>query len=366
MTVHKDFADWYRAASVTPSAELLDARWKGVEALASTLDGPTLSILLKLYAVRPGAGYKAPEFLDAAFRGHDSTFPNRDNSEELRVLAGAILRQAVEIDGRTATSAALGIVSSSFGSRRETLPSLDHLWAAEEYLANKGGAVREIKTVPQVRATQMTKEKFEELMPAAIFSAGALPAIRDPLLNTFADHTNRNNLALGQLNTSLWRVIQAQREELNMLWWLQTKASRDLEQPFSKIARPQASIVLPMELADLTIFLPGPSAVLGLIVAALELTPIVATDATAAEAVNAAPRDWRERRVAQLQPDVAELCPISLALARSLDTDGTTEWLPVFRKQCDVKIEVPAKLADIATQLYNERLFLRALAELKK
>jgi hypothetical protein len=96
MAIHKDFADWYRAASVTPSAELLDARWKGVEVLAATLDATGLVTLLKLHAVRPQAGYKVPEFLDAAFRAEDPTFPIRDHIEELRILSGAIVRQTME------------------------------------------------------------------------------------------------------------------------------------------------------------------------------------------------------------------------------------------------------------------------------
>src|SRR5258708_4145125 len=127
MAIHKDFADWYRAASLTPAVDLLEARWRGVEAAAGALNALGPGELLRLHARQPQAGYKAPEFLDAAFRREDASFPNRDNTEELRVLAGAILRQVFEANGPLAVISALGLVSSSFGSRRQTVATPDHV-----------------------------------------------------------------------------------------------------------------------------------------------------------------------------------------------------------------------------------------------
>lgn len=367
MATHKDFADWYRAASVTPSPELLDARWKGVEQAAAALTRSSLTSLLRLYCTRPEAGFKAPEFLDTAFRNQDATFPNRDNIEELRVLAGAILRQSVESNSSASTAAALGIVSSSFGSRRDTLTTLDHLRAAERFLATRGEATRDIKTSPQVNLAPMTKERYEQLMPAAVFAPNQTPSARDPLFNTFAEQTTKLNQSFAELSSALWRIIQAQREELNILWWLQAKVSRDLEVPFSKLPRQQASIIFPMELADLTVFLPGPAAIFGVVVAALMDTKSKSDGLTVAEGVNSLPRNWREQRVANLQlnTDRATLCPVLFAMAKSLDTDGEAEWLPIYRKQCDVKIEQPVSHPDLAVQVYNESLFLRALSEIE-
>jgi hypothetical protein len=366
MAIHKDFADWYRAASVTPSAELLEARWKGVEAAAAALDALGLVTLLKLHAVRPQTGYKAPGFLDAAFRAQDPAFPNRDNIEELRILSGAIVRHILEADGNLAISAALGLVSSSFG-RRQTVTTPDHIRSADEYLARKGGAVREIGPVPNLKIEPMGKQRFEELMPTATFALNQVPQLRDPLLSTFNDETVRLSNHLIPYGASMWRVVQVQREELNMLWWLQTKVSRDLRVPFFEFDERQATVVLPKELADLTVFLPGPAAILGMILASLEVTRTDGAGMSVATAVNSAPRAWREKLTAEENPvALGDLCPVSLAIAKSLDTDGETDWLPVYRKQCDVTIEQTVARTELAAQVYTERLFSRSLSGMMK
>ena len=43
------------------------------------------------------------------------------------------------------------------------------------------------------------------------------------------------------------------------------------------------------------------------------------------------------------------LTPISFALSKSLDTDGETDWLPVFRKACDVSPDTSLPLRRIGT-----------------
>jgi hypothetical protein len=365
MAIHKDFADWYRAASVTPSAELLEARWQGVEAAAAGLNALGLVALLKLHAVPPQAGYKVPEFLDAAFRAPDPTFPNRDNIEELRILSGAIVRQIIETEGSLAISAALGLVSSIFGSRRQTVTTPDHVRSAEEYVARKGASVRDIGAGPKLAIEPMRKERFDELMPASIFATA--PQLREPLFSTFNDESVRLSNNLATFGVEVWRIVQVQREELNMLWWLQTKVSRDLRIPFVEFDESQATIVLPKELADLTVFFPGPAAILGMILASLEETRTDGAGMSIAAAVNSTPRAWREKFSAAPAPvGLGDLCPVSLAIAKSLDTDGEMDWLPVYRKQCDVKIDQDVTRTELAAQVYTECLFSKSLSGILK
>jgi hypothetical protein len=367
MAIHKDFADWYRAASVTPSPELINARWKGVETAAVVIEVPDLITLLKIHAVRPQAGYRPPEFLDGVFRAQDPTFPNRDNIEELRILSGAIVRQIIDTDGPLAICAALGLVSSSFGSRRQTVTTADHITSAEEYLARKGGSVRDIEAMPSVKIAPIQKEHLAALLPASVFAANQLPQLHDPLLGTFVNESVRLGDSLALFGAAIGRIVQVQREELDMLWWLQTRVSRDLRVPFFELGERQATIVLPKELADLTVFLPGPAAILGMILASLEVTRTDGCGMSIAAAVNSTPRAWREKLSAEQAPvALNDLCPISLAIAKSLDTDGETDWLPVYRKQCDVKIEHDVARTEIAAQVYTERLFSQSLSGMMK
>jgi GTPase-associated system helical domain len=360
MTIHKDFADWYRMASVTPSAELLAARWAGVEAVAAALDAPQLIALLKVHAVRPQADYKTPDFLDSAFRASDTTFPSR-NVEELRVLSGAILRQVIEMDGSWAISAALGLVSSAFG-RRQTITNPDHIRAAELFLAQKAESVRASDVASSFDLKPIPRGRFDELLPTGPFAVNQTPTLREPLFTMLTEEGGRLRASLDRYAVGIWRVVQAQREELNMLWWLQTRVSRDLGIPFAQLSVKQAAIVLPCELADLTVFLPGPGAILGMILASLESTKSDGSPITVAAAVNSVTRSWREKLNEKVPATgVAEICPISFALAKSLDTDGEADWLPVYRKYCDVSIEADVATVEIAAQVYRERLFLESV-----
>jgi hypothetical protein len=368
MAIHNNFADWYRAASITPSAELLAARWEAVAALASALDAEKIVILLKLYVSKPAPGFSAPDWMDETFRKHDTTFPSRDNVEELRVLAGAILRQTIELDDRISVAVALGLLSSTFGNRAQQIPSNDHVEAARKFLATKAEAMRSPTTQPAVKVANPTTERREALLPTALFAANPPLALREPIVNAFNEQTNNTNTALTQLSAALWRINQMQREELNMLWWLQSQVSRDLGKPFAELENGVAQIILPLELSDLTVFLPGPVAVPGLLMAALRLAPSGRNKISIAQAINTVPADWREKRVAKMPLPVfgPSVCPLTLALHRSLDTDAPADWLPVYRKQSDVSIEVHASPLIVAYALYTEALFQRALVGIKK
>lgn len=368
MAMHNDFADWYRAAAITPTQELLAARWEAVAQLAPELKGEEIVAMLKLYVIKPAPTYQAPDWFEETFREHDAAFPSRDNVEELRVLAGAILRQVMELDGPTSTAAALGLLSSSFGNRAQELASRDHVDAAAAFIAKKAESLRTVAFAPSVKVASPNDKRREELMPAGTFTQNPPLALREPIINALNEQTTHTNTALATLSAALWRVNQMQREELNMLWWLQSKVSRELKKPFSELAPGIAQIILPSELADLTVFLPGPVAVTGLLMAALHELPSVRDDLSIAQAINAVPVDWREKRAKQtvLPTEAPSVCPILLALHRSLDTDGPADWLPVYRKQSDVSIETHVTSLTVANQLYTETLFLRALAGIPK
>ena len=54
-----------------------------------------------------------------------------------------------------------------------------------------------------------------------------------------------------------------------------------------------------------------------------------------------------------------------LAIAKSLETEGESDWVPVYRRYSDVGIGDPTKPIHIAYQVYQELLFSRAINELR-
>ena len=58
MPMPKEFADWYRSASIVPPQELLEQRWSGVEEAAKDLSAIYLLATLRLFAIRQQPGSK--------------------------------------------------------------------------------------------------------------------------------------------------------------------------------------------------------------------------------------------------------------------------------------------------------------------
>ena len=143
MAMARDFADWYRAASVVPPADTLEKRGAGVAQATTALTRGHVIDLVRLFVQRPQTGYQAPDYLDTAFRDHDAAFPAKGNIEELRVLAGAILRNAIEEEHATALAVAYGIVSAAVGSRYADLSNQDHVAFAHRFLAERAISVVE-------------------------------------------------------------------------------------------------------------------------------------------------------------------------------------------------------------------------------
>jgi len=100
--------------------------------------------LLRLFCIGPQPDFETPEFLDEALRKQDTSLARRGNAEEMRVLAGAILRNAIETGTASATAISLGLVCTAFGGRLVYANSSGHVLAAEKYLATSpfwGGKV---------------------------------------------------------------------------------------------------------------------------------------------------------------------------------------------------------------------------------
>lgn len=317
-----------------------------------------------MFCTRPPPGFTTPDFLDEAFRQHDNTFPTTGNQQELRVLAGAILRQAIENKHKTAIAAALGLVCGSYGRDGE-LPTTEHTKAAESFLAAHGAELRDVTSMPKFKATGLSKERFDELMPAAVFAPNQTPSARDPLFNTLYEQTNNLTSDIDRYSSPIWRIIQVQREELNILWWLQARFSRDLKSAFTEMTDAQGCLIIGTELADLTVLLPGSGAILGVIIAAQSYTKTSQSQITVIDAVNASPRQWRKVRSAQHDmASIGELCPILLAISKSLETNGDSDWLPVYQRYSDVAINRAAQAIEFSFELYHELLFSRAIVEL--
>jgi hypothetical protein len=120
-----------------------------------------------------------------------------------------------------------------------------------------------------------------------------------------------------------------------------------------------APIVLASEVADLVSQRPGPSFATDLLVQALIDAGQGETKTSISDVINATTMDWRKRLVDATEPRATgALCPIAFAAACSLETEGTEDWHPLYRKHCEVSLSQGYSTLQLAAQLYNERIFL--------
>src|SRR5262245_39336628 len=112
--VHRLFADWYKIADLNPTAEVLNARWSGVEAALENLDQNALLHLTRVSFGLPQADARVLETdgLADAFKKADVAFPMKGNANLLRVLAGITLAQCIESKHLHSTFAALCVASA--------------------------------------------------------------------------------------------------------------------------------------------------------------------------------------------------------------------------------------------------------------
>jgi len=370
MPTHSHFADWYRSAALTPPEGLLDKRWAGVEEVAQRADASMILSLAKLFALPNARESNVPEGLREAFHTYDDAFQYRDNLQELRVLAGAILHLIIERDGALSPAAALALVCGSFGPREVALIERRHVDFAQRFLVRLSVATRRCGKPGPIEIPSFKKERFAELIPQV--APNQVGMFRDALVNALPEVASRFCATLEQAAeaiSELTHTANVREEELAILWWLEAQFSRDLRKPFSEVGYLAGSIVLPCELADLTKYVPGPEAAIAVLVRALQLAgaPSSSEAVTIANATNAAPRAWRESLCEGLKLDSCELLtPILLAVHKSLETDGPDEWLPVYRKGCDIPPDRPFPLVQFSIQLFRERMLVRATREVKR
>ncbi len=362
--MHPDFADWYRVVDPSADTELLGRRWHGIEIFCKT---PSTDAILNLVRVHYSIG-NSPQFAEAfrdVFKSIDETFPNRDNEELLAVLAGSCLAKLIEDGGAIADGTALAVVTARFVDRRQGAIA-DLLEHAGSYLHDRSLMRFEVSKPSVIKDVGVNsdnlKAKLEEYCKADANVTKLAPLLH-ALLTKLASVSSR----LANSAKALNERQQLQQEELDILWWLFGEFSRDLNLPFAEVGMPAVSLVAPKELVDLLSGVPGPYSANAFIDKALSLAENeLPTSISLYDAINSCDRHWRNRWVSTLgENKVEEICPVILAVRKSLETAKKTEWVSAFETFTGLKARQRLKPTDLSMQVYHEALLLRSLSALE-
>jgi len=364
--VHRDFADWYRRVAIEPKGETLEKRWQAIEAFVESLDAADALELVRLFYARPSRDSGFIEKYRTTFKDTDPTFPMRDNDPELGVLAGVTLVHLLEKDAaELADVAALGMVCAACRGLRQDVPVPEIGDRARRYLLKRSSSLRASREVPAVTIPELELAEILDSLKKSC-QGNNLTVLAEPIIPPFEEL----QLAIRQLATSaekavnhLTKLQQLWQEESDILWWLFGEYSRDLNRRMADLELPGVCLVAAKELADLTVVLPGPLAAKAFLDKVLRTVKRKLPNSTTLhEAVNAPTREWRSSWIRQddIGP-VEDLCPVLLAVRKSLETDGLDDWVPAFEKAAGIKVRQSIPPLDLAYQAYEENLLVRAV-----
>jgi hypothetical protein len=217
MARNPSFADWYRSAGLTPPEDSLDNRWEGVERLTKELNPALLLGVAQLFALPRPTESTVPEGLREAFSAHDALFPNKNNLHELRVLAGATLRQVIDRRQALAPLAGLALVCGAFGPREAALPEREHLDVAQRFLIDYS---RNVRQLAKTGAINVPTFNFAEALSSNFFAVNQTPQLQQPLISVLSDMATQFSSALGQSQTAIKQIEHAanvREEEVDIL-----------------------------------------------------------------------------------------------------------------------------------------------------
>ncbi len=366
--MHKSFADWYRAAGVEPSTDLLTKRWTAIEAF---IEAPTIGTVLDTVRLFHGLSSRSAGFDEAfrePFKAADAAFAMHGNDLEVSLLAGSVAGAVIEQGrGRRADVAALAMLCADYsGSRRmESFPFF--VDRARQYLLERSAALhamtREVElNAPDLgRATKhylvtYTPEGRIELQPRSTIDASAAgETIRETVaaLSAFGESAAG---AVGALNQRLKLL----GEECDIFWWAFSGYSRELQRSFDDIEASAAPLIAAKELAALVTVPPGPVSARAILDRVLRGTATgTRMRVTLADAIQQVPGDWLA--VWSASDVVAfhgDLCPTLIAAQRASEVRTPDAWVEAVEELTGISTCIARDPIDLALQSYYEHLLV--------
>lgn len=341
--MHPSFPDWYGLAGLKPDAETLLNRSQVIGTYAKNITSTRILELAGFFIGKVDVYAELREELNKVFQEADPTFSIKNNLLELRVLAGSLLVELMEGEpGSRRLVAAMSVECCKFGVPIQKVLIQDVVTISAKALNQMSTQVRNIGSLDRPTLSPPKIENFVD------------PNQWGPQLKDF---TRSSSSAINRIE----QVLAILAEESNILWWLLADFSNALNRPFKEVNPACLSLISAKELADLTVLLPGPGS------ASASLSRIIGNHKSkptfkVVDAVNSLPKEWRE-----MQPELENklilgvLAPISLAIAKSLETDSESAWVAVFNKASGLSARSEHTRLELGTQYYQESLLLRAI-----
>ena len=347
--------EWYQLVNPTPTSEVIEHRKASASSLVTTiLESENHDLLIQSVAgtvsgLDGGFTNESPlvQAIVKAIRDHQAAFPEdlSENALELRVCCalaiGEILVRSATKSDRGDSLLAASLLSSALGIRpvpnehflKRILEELHT--AAESVLATDASRMRERTALPL--------DNFDKLTD--------VPAIQKALKAYVAE---------------VQKQPAADREELNVLWWMFTAYSSTVGKPIAELERPVAALCCGGELANL-VEIPSTSSTAQMVARAVK-SGCKPSELKAA-ALSQMTSSWDHKLVSLLIPgndatqklieDYPCLMPISWLCRRLRDSQFAADWKTEFERRTGIATGHQISPVALAIQVFNERIAQR-------
>jgi hypothetical protein len=342
--------DWLRQLHLTADAALAAKRWKLAETFAGQVNSKEAVPLLRVFLF-PTTVAQHLQSLTQKLLEMDSEFPASNNSEEVRLMAGIVMVAAVEKRPPLADAFALGIKAAAFPKHRCTPAQPSIVEEMGKYLDAKANELRPSEFGASAYRDDLVK-RLEHLATDAIH-------------NDVASRRKASEEIADSLQKAYGRPLQRLGEEAGVLWWLLGGHSSALNQEIAGMGADAYALIAATEVAERTQLLPPPPSIYAIFRRALtQCKGAKKKNPTLKDVITATEATWRTKFVATHPiSDCADLVPIMTALTKVEDSGDITTLAKALQKACPgVAADLALPPFEAARQLYNELMFLRALA----
>ena len=157
--MHKHFQDWYREIGLVPTEEGLVKRWDGITDFVKGLDVTGLFNLVTALQGELDLNSPFTDNFTKVFIAKDNTFPNRDNANEIRVLAGSCLGEVIENSEDMAALAATSILCANFETAYKEPPLNDIFEASIVRIDQISNEIRADLSYPELKEYHFAHNK---------------------------------------------------------------------------------------------------------------------------------------------------------------------------------------------------------------
>ena len=253
--MNKYFPERYGRVRPSPTREILELRWTGVEHLTSALKPADIVPLVLLARSAPST--EGEEKARATFVSADVNFPMRDNSEEIRVLAIEAIIKSIDDRLAAADSLALAMLSSEFLGLVDPDPLLsDALETARNHVERRQLEMRRPNAFPEGPPVTLPAalKAFGESVPAdsQVLNSQGFRALFEASVSDLQQIRKYT-----QQSASVLRHQQMLTSEISALTLLYvTRYSETFRRPLAEL-NAERPIAVALELARVTQFEAG-------------------------------------------------------------------------------------------------------------